>query len=176
MLVGQENTLLTLGGGTVKIPTIHSTLSNIVIDNENTTIILAIKHHKRFKILVKLIFDDDSFVIVGKHTYLQVVEEHDIGKIIEAKDAHPGQILCPPLPSYVDIRIWGSEYGKNIKHKQTVFGKASTILFDKCEYVTINDAPILHDNHQFSGIRKLAKRTNSVANLLFKHTQLYKIE
>jgi len=176
MLVGQENTLLTSKGGIIKVPTIHGKLSDIIIDNENTTNILAIKHHKRFKILIQITFDDNTYVIIGKHTYIQVVEEHDIGRIIEAKDAHPGQKLCPPLPEYADIRIWGSEYGKNIKHKQTIFSKASTILFDKCEYITLSDAPILHDNHQFSGIRRLAKRTNSVANLLFKHTQLYKIE
>lgn len=172
MLIAHDSILETINGGFINISTIYSTLSDIVISQDETTKILAIKHHKHFKVMTKLIFDDDSYVIIGKNTYIQIVEEHDLGRIIEAKDAHPGQKLCPPIPPYADIRIWGSEYGKNIKQKQTVFYRASTVLFDKCEYVKINNAIILHDNYEFNVIRKIAKKSNSVANLLLKHAKL----
>ena len=170
MLVGQDCTVDTINSGTVKISTIHHKLSDIIINQELTTNILAIKHHKKYKVMIKLTFNDDSCVILGKNTYVQIVEEHDIGKIVEAKDVHGGQILCPPLPPYADIRLWGEIYGKPIKLKQTLLYKASTVLFDKCEYVVIDGAPIIHDNSQFDALRKVVKKTNSVGNLIFKHS------
>lgn len=168
MLVGQDNFISTTDGGDIKVSTLHGKLDNVIID-EDTTTILSVKHHKKFKVMTKIIFEDDSYIIIGKHTYLQVVEEHDIGKIIEANDAQPGQLLCPPLPPYADIRLWGSSYGVPIKKKQTLLYKASTILFDKCEYVRIGNMPVLHDNHEFRNIRRIVRRNNSVGNLLFKH-------
>jgi hypothetical protein len=176
MLVGDDCLLSTLDGGDIKISTINGKLNNVIVDENVTTTLLSIKHHKKFKLMTKLIFEDNSYVIIGKHTYVQVVEEHDIGKLIEAMDVQPGQLLCPPLPSYADIRLWGDSFGIAVKAKQTILYRASTILFDECEYLTINGVPILHDNHQFRHIRRIVKRSDSVGNLLFKHTGLYKID
>ena len=176
MLVGQDNFISTTDGGDVKVSTIRGKLDNIIIDDNNTTSLLSIKHHKKFKVMTKIILEDDTYVVVGKHTYVQIVEEHDIGRIIEAMEVQPGQLLCQPLPPYADIRLWGANYGIAIKAKQTILYKASTILFDDCEFVTINNIPILHDNHQFRNIRRVVKRSNSIGNLLFKHTGIHKID
>ena len=169
MLVGQDNFITTTDGGKIKISSIHGKLDNVFVDDNEVVTLLSIKHHKKYKVMIKIIFEDDTYIIVGKHTYLQVVEEHDIGKIIEACEVHPGQLLCPPLPPYVDIRLWGSNYGIAIKNKQVLLYKASTLLFDKCDYIRICDVPILHDNDRFKNLRKLIRRNNSVGNMLFKH-------
>ncbi len=168
MLVGQDNYVLTKNGDKIKISSIHGRLDDVMVDDDTITTILSIKHHKKYKIMTKIILSDDTYVIVGKHTYVQVIEEHDIGRIVEAMDVHPGQLLCPALPPYADIRLWGNEHGIPIKMKQTIFYNASTILFDECEHVKINGAPILHDNYEFKNIRRIIKRKNSVGNLLFK--------
>jgi hypothetical protein len=168
MLLGQDCVVDTIVGGNVSISSIKNKLNDVIIEDQLAINILSIKHHKKFKVMIKLILEDDSYVIVGKNTYLQVVEEHDIGRILEAKDAYAGQIICPPIPNYVDKILWASSYGKCIKAKQTVLYKASTVVFDNCDYVTISGIPILHDNYEFRKIRRIAKRSNSIANLLLK--------
>ena len=159
-----DDCFLTSNENNIPVKSVEAGLE--VADN---TKVLSIRRHKKYKVMIKVIFNDDSYIIVGKNTYLQIVEEHDIGRIIEAKDVQPGQLLCPPLPPYADIFTWGSTYGIGIKKRQTMLQKVSTIVFDECEYININGIPVLHDNYEHRIVRHVARRSTSIGNLLLKY-------
>lgn len=166
MLLGQFNSIH-IDRYIMILKNIHSKVSNVTISEGVTTTILAIKHHKKYKVLVKIIFEDDKFIEVGKDTILQIAED-DLARLTPAKDLIPGSIICPPIPHYADVRLWAETYGLRIKARQLVLAKASTVIFDKCEYVTIGDVPLLHDNQEYNKLRKVARRSTSLANLLMK--------
>jgi len=168
MLIGQDNTLQVYSEKeySVLIRNIHMKIEDVMISEGVYTDILAIKHHKKYKVVTRLLLENGKHVDIGQDTILHVVEEHDRPRLIPAKNIQHGHIICPPIPSYADIRTWAATYGVGVKTRQLILAKVSTIIFDKCEYVPINGVPILHDNHEDKNIRKLAKRSNSLARLI----------
>lgn len=167
MLLGQENYVQIYYDKkySILLKNIEGYTKNIIINNSTYTDILAIKNHKKYKVLIRLIFENGAQVDLGKETMLQVVEEYDSAKLIPAKDVQLGQRVCLPISPYTDPV---KAYGFIIVLKETRMLFASTVIFDKCDYVLINGIPILHDNEEEKNIRKIAKKSNLLANLLLK--------
>jgi hypothetical protein len=167
MLLGQDNYVQIYDDKkySILLKNIKGRTEDIIIDDSNYTDILAIKNHKKYRVLIRLIFENGTQVDLGKETMLQVVEGHDSAKLIPAKAVKPGQRVCPPIPPYADP---AKASGFIIMFKETRMLLASTVIFGKCDYVLINGIPILHDNEEDKNIRKVARRSNSLANLLLK--------
>lgn len=167
MLIGQECKVLATADRTysVAVGGLGTSLNNVVVNETEQTKILSVRHHKKRRVMVKISLENDNFVIVGYDTMFQIVEDN-IASFVDARGIKKGQFICPPIPPYCNPADWAKAYGFRVKSRDQIMCKVSTIVFDKCEYVVINHVPILHDNHEYKTIRKVAKKSNSVAQLL----------
>lgn len=155
MIIGQECKLLSQADRTysIAIGNIEGAVKNVIIDEDRKVDLLAVRHKKSRKVMVKITTTDDNFVIVDRRTMFQI---KDMGKarIIEAANIKKGHIIC------------SSTHEIEVKSNELIMCKASILVFDKCDYVTINHLPIVHDNYEDRGIRRMAKRSNLLASLL----------
>lgn len=165
MIVGQ-NCILSVNGNIRAVGTVNGRLDNVNSDGELTSV-LAIKHHKKPKLLVGIKTVNEDYLLVDPTSQFQIVDNGKL-RYVDADLVKPGYIICPPMPDYAELAMWTNLYGVKVESKELRFTNASTIIFDKCDYVRISNVPILHDNYCNRKLRYIAKRSTSVANLLLK--------
>lgn len=157
MLVGQDN-ILHIPNRQMLVGHIYQRLGNIIIDSCQDTEILAVRHHKKYKVLFLMEFTnndgDRRTITVSRYTLFLTR-----GLYLTAEELMHGN--CISAPSIID-HSW------TLIKKQIVLGMATTFIPKTADFMLLGDIPLIIDNKEYWNIYPLVRKNTRLGNLALK--------